>query len=238
MAFIKVVNNDSFVLIDDEFQNYGLVEAFHHRLLETFTMPESSQVFWENIPHVYKGHTNSQPMVAILSDRNFTIPCALTIVRSGNDFTIHFHGNIQQEAYQYVNILIYDLPSPEYMPTGLVVLRNAEGKVTFDSGRRLMKVIGTIKSGETKQIPLNTAVAYTSMRLGYRMVYDPYTRYHILDYRSDFIDATNNGTTLRLSNKSFKSFTSSTQPATPSNWPSGSNLGVTSALLIDASGIF
>ena len=95
-------------------------------------------------------------MVAILSDRNFTIPCALTIVRSGNDFTIHFHGNIQQEAYQYVNILIYDLPSPEYMPTGLVVLRNAKGKVTFDSGRRLMKVIGTIKSGETKKIPLNT----------------------------------------------------------------------------------
>lgn len=229
MAFIKVNNDHNQILIDDNFQNY------QHVITGTYSFFLREGQYWRQnpTPFTYTGHANSKPMIAVLSDGGGTVPIVVSVSRSGNNFSFTFRGRIGSEA-QNGRILVFDTPPANQVATGLIKVRDANGKITFDSDRKYMKVIGVIGANQTLNVPTNSAVAYASITMGYaRIASMGMTGYQ---FASTFVKSSNNGLRLTTEHKYFASQLGNA-PAPPSGWPSRLLLGTLMALVIDANGL-
>lgn len=229
MAFIKVNNDHNQILIDDNFQNY------QHVITSQYSFLIHDGWGWRDntSPFLYTGHADSKPMVAILSDGGGTIPIPMSVARSGNTFRFTFYGRRVSEG-KTGKILVFDLPPENQPATGLIQLRDANGRITFDSDRKYMKVIDTMTANRSLDVPQNTAVAYASVTMGYaRIASMGMTGYQ---FASTFVNSSRSGLHLTTEHKYFASQLGNA-PAPPSGWPSSILLGTLMALVIDANGL-
>lgn len=152
MAFIEINNDDVQVLIDDEYENYILASKI------TVTMAEDSGLAEAYGYGTYQGHADSQPIVAVLLNPSDAPAMPTSITRSGNTFTIKMNTFRAYTGVWRATILVFDRPASQ--GTGLVVVRNAAGKVTFDSDQKYMRVVGQFSATGDMSLPLDGNVKY------------------------------------------------------------------------------
>lgn len=154
MAFIKIDNNDLQVLIDDEYENFEFAQKSQVTLVGG---PPGAELYGTV---TYQGHANSTPLVAVVLNGSEAPVIPMSITRSGNTFTIKVNSWRAWGGSRIATLLIYDRPVSN-AGTGLVVVRNAQGRVTFDSDKKYMKVIQafTLSGGSSIVLPGGKTIA-------------------------------------------------------------------------------
>lgn len=169
MAFIEINNDDIQVLIDDEYENYVLAGQF------TVTMGEDSALAEGYGYANYQGHADSQPVVAVLLNPGDAPAMPTSIVRNAsNVFTIKMNTFRAYTGVWRATILVFDRPASQ--GTGLVIVRNATGKVTFDSDQKYMRVVGQFSATGDMSMPLDGNVKYA---LVYASPWLRYSRFYV-----------------------------------------------------------
>lgn len=168
MAVIEINNDQNHVLIDDLFQNY----EYRRKVAVTVSLSsagsEVSGVF------TYQGHALSAPVVATGLSQYKAV--AVIMSRSASNlFTIKVISHLENISPKTVTIYVFDMPAPSYAGTGLVVVRDSQGRVTFDSDKKYMRVVNVFSAvaGNSVQKPVTGefALVYTSRRMGYRVTF-------------------------------------------------------------------
>lgn len=168
MAFIEINNDENHVLIDDLYQNY----EYKHKVAVTVALSSAGSEVSGTF--TYQGHSLSAPVVATGLSQYKAV--AIVMSRSAtNLFTIKVVSHLQNISPTTATIYIFDMPAPSYVGGGLVVVRDSEGRVTFDSSKKYMKVLDVFSAvaGHSVQKPPvgELALVYTSRRMGYRVTF-------------------------------------------------------------------
>ncbi|KAF1016167.1 MAG: hypothetical protein GAK31_01655 [Stenotrophomonas maltophilia] len=141
MAFIRIRNDKSTVLIDDEYVNLCVAEK------GTFVLSNVTNVGARFGTISYTSSSPYPPMLALQFPYFHTVTA---YTRSGNTHTWHVSAASAAGGNQGT-YFVFDVPAARLPGTGLVVLRNAQNQVTFDSDGRYMRVDGFFQNQMTDQ---------------------------------------------------------------------------------------
>ena len=173
MAFIEITNNDAHVLIDDMYRNYVPIHVSTYQVyLPDPQYPEYS--IYNPNPFTYTGHAGSMPILAIRADDGSWLPLALSMWRSGNTFYWRFYSRVAADRKAYTIVVLDTVASADLgVGTGLVVVKDALGRVTFDSDRPYMKllevIVGNVNSVKT-YAGKTVGVIVSSPAMGYARI--------------------------------------------------------------------
>lgn len=162
--YLKIFNNDGFVLIDDTYQNYHFLKKVvvvgskmrHYSTGRGESRLEDSNGFLM-VQHIFEVDSIKKPVVAYQIGKNADANiCAITYTEvSPNKWSIKVMCPSQYGGatgtYGTLTMYVYGL-LPQNVPpsTGAVFqVRNAKNEMIFDSGRRPMDVV----QFESKLIP-------------------------------------------------------------------------------------
>lgn len=237
MAFIKVQNDDGYVLIDDTFQN------FVHAKTETYRFYNVDQwgAWTENTtPFYYDGHANSSPIVAIRAAGGNTIPVPFNYTKSGNRYGFRFYGargspaggGSPQDAATGT-IVVFDRPPIGAGLNGLLIVRDAAGRITYSSDLRYLNVLAELRSGQTMPTPANSGIIYASTTMGYARIQSG--SYYGYQFATTFVRSRSNGV-LDTENRYFDSVLGTANYPPPAGWPSNILIGTLRALVVDLTG--
>lgn len=162
--YLKVVNDDGYVLIDDNYQNYHFLKKVvvdgatmrHYSTGRGGSQLEDSNGF-HMVQHIFEVASAKKPVVAyqIGTNANTSIRAITYTEVSPNKWSIKVMCSSQlygvPGAYGTLTMYIYGLLPQDATPsTGVVFqVRNAKNELIFDSGRRPMDVV----QFESKLIP-------------------------------------------------------------------------------------
>lgn len=154
--YLKIVNNDGHVIIDDSFQNYHFLRKV---VVDGSTMPHystgrgGSQLVDSNgflmVQHIFTVTSLKKPVIAyqIGKTTDANIQTLTYTETTPNNWTIKVMCSSQYGgapgAYGTLTMYVYGLLPPDSTPsTGAVFqVRNANNELIFDSGRRPMEVV-------------------------------------------------------------------------------------------------
>lgn len=237
MAFIKIKNDDGYVLIDDTYQNLVHAKTASYKFYNTDQWGAWSE---NTTPFYYDGHDNSAPIVAILANGGNTIPIPFHYTRSGNRFGFRFYGargrpatgGAAQDAATGT-IVVFDRPQTGAGVEGLVVVRNSLGRITYSSDLKYLNVLAEIRAGQTIPTPDSSGIIYASTTMGYARIQSG-SRYGY-QFATTFVRSRSNGT-LDTEHRYFDSVLGSANYPPPSGWPSNTLVGTLRALVVDLTG--
>ncbi|AHY26740.1 hypothetical protein vB_AbaM_Acibel004_125 [Acinetobacter phage vB_AbaM_Acibel004] len=162
--YLKIVNNDGYILIDDTFQNYHFLEKVtvvgstmkHYSTGRGGSQLEDSNGFLM-VQHIFEVTSAKKPVVAYQIGKNLDAGImAITYTEvSPNKWSIKVMCSSQYGGavgtYGTLTMYVYGLLPEGVQPsTGAVFqVRNAKNEMIFDSGRRPMDVV----QFESKLIP-------------------------------------------------------------------------------------
>lgn len=139
MAFIRIRNDRSTVLIDDEYINLCVAEK------GTFVLSGATNVGARYGTITYTSSSPYPPMLALQFPFFHTVTA---YSRSGNTHTWQVSAVSDADGSQGT-YFVFDVPTARLPGTGLVVLRDAQNQVTFDSDGRYMRVDGFFQNRMT-----------------------------------------------------------------------------------------
>ncbi|WMJ68734.1 hypothetical protein [Stenotrophomonas sp. 24(2023)] len=141
MAFIRIKNDSSTVLIDDEYVNLCVAEQ------GVFVLSGTTSVGARFGTISYTSNSPYPPMLALQFPYFHTV---VAYTRLDNTHTWHVSAASAAGGRQGT-YFIFDVPAARLPGTGLVVMRNAQGEATFDSDGRYMRVDGFFQNQMTDQ---------------------------------------------------------------------------------------
>lgn len=143
MAQIAIYNDANTILIDDEYVNNTLVSKYSLQFGPTITVGFG---FYYNFsittPSAYGQYP---PIVALYKSDGFIAIGRILTTRSGDDWvrTYKIVGDVTNS--NNFELFVFGIPQQSVgVGEGLVVLRNAQGQVTFDSGLKYLRVVDFI----------------------------------------------------------------------------------------------
>lgn len=237
MAFIKVNNNDNYILIDDNFQNYVHAKTENY----TFYIVEPSGIWRDNpVPFYYEGHSNSSPVIAIRANGGNTIPIPFGYTKTGNTYAFRFYGARGSPAtggppldVSNRDIVVFDRPISGSGASGLVVVRDSFGRITYSSDLKYMNVLREVTSGQSMTIPSNSGIIYASNTMGYSFI--QVGSFVGWQFATTFATSSSS-VALSTEHRVFDSYLGSSYTPPPSGWPSNTLVGTLRGLVVDLTG--
>lgn len=148
--YLKLVNDDGVVFIDDAFQNYHYVGKLQIKV-KNFTLStryNNSNTSYFLYEYTFGVNSAVQPLVAVRAmDGDISIVNTTYLNTSGDNWSVTvFIGKSYFDSFPELDVVFYNfgtLPANAAHSLGIVFqVKNAQGRLIFDSGRRPMKVEG------------------------------------------------------------------------------------------------